>query len=256
LIHRNYDKDYYTFYNNGFSEGSNTQNERGTFLGAKVRLNSAWTINTYADYFSFPWMKYLVDAPSKGNEFLFQPVYKPNKVLEIYARYRQQLRQKNSRDNDGTVTAIEDVVQRNYRFNLSYKVSEAITVKSRLEYVSIHRESNAPEDGWVFSQDIVIRPKSSPFDLSLRYALFDTDSYDTRIYTFENNALYVFSAPSYYYQGSRAYILLRYSFLRHCDLWVRYGTYIYADRTSLSSGAEEITGNRKTDLTVQFRVTF
>jgi hypothetical protein len=256
VIYRNYDKAYYTFYNNGFSEGSNTQNEKGIFFGTKVKLNSAWTINAYADYFSFPWLKYLVDAPSKGNEFLFQPMYKPNKVLEIYGRFRQQLRQKNSRDTDGTVTEIEDVTQRNYRLNLSYKVSEGITLKSRIEYITIDRKSNAKEDGWLFSQDLILRPKSSAFDLSLRYALFDTDSYDTRIYTYENNALYVFSSPSYYYQGSRAYALIRYSFLKHCDLWIRYGTFLYADRTSLSSGAEQIKGNRKSDITIQFRVTF
>ncbi|NVP29350.1 hypothetical protein, partial [Vibrio cholerae] len=87
--------------------------------------------------------------------------------------------------------AIEDVIQRNYRFNVSYKVTEAITLKSRLEYVTIDRASSAHEDGWLLYQDILIRPKSSPVDFSIRYAFFDTDSYDTRIYTFENNALYV-----------------------------------------------------------------
>jgi hypothetical protein len=254
LIYRNYGKGYYSFYNNGFSEGSNTQNERGLFAGWKVRLSSAWTLNAYGDLFTFPWMKYQVDAPSKGYEFLFQPVYKPNKELELYGRFRQQVRQKNSRDNDGTITAIEDVIQRNYRFNVSYKVTEAITLKSRLEYITIDRASSAHEDGWLLYQDILIRPKSSPVDFSIRYALFDTDSYDTRIYTFENNALYVFSSPSYYYQGSRAYVMVRYSFLRVCDLWVRYGTYLYSNRTSLSSGAEEIEGNRKSDVTVQLRI--
>lgn len=253
-IYRNYDKGYFTFYNNGFSEGSNTQNEKGLFAGWKIKLSSAWTLNAYADIFTFPWMKYQVDAPSKGYELLVQPVYKPNKVLEIYGRFRQQVRQKNSRDNDGTVTAIEDVVQRNYRFNVSYKVTEAITLKSRLEYITIDRKSNTPEDGWVMYQDIIVHPKSSPFDLAMRFALFDTDSYDTRIYTFENNALYVFSSPSYYYQGSRAYLMVRYSFLKVCDLWVRYGTFLYSDRTSLSSGAELINGNRKSDITLQLRI--
>jgi len=256
VIYRKYDKAYYTFYNNGFSEGSNTQNEKGLFFGAKIKLSSAWTINTYADYFTFPWLKYQVDAPSAGNEFLFQPVYKPNKELEIYGRFRQQLRQKNSRYSDGTVTEIEDVTQRNYRLNINYKVSEAITLKSRLEYVTIDRNSVGREEGYVFSQDIVVRPKSSPFDLALRYAMFDTDSYDARIYTFENNALYVFSAPAYYYQGSRAYFLVRYSFLHHCDLWFRLGTYLYSNKNVLSSGAEQINGNQKTDVTVQFRMTF
>ncbi len=256
LVWRDYPKDYYTFYNNGFSEGSNTQNERGLFAGWKVRLSKGWSINTYADFFRFPWLKYQVDAPSKGYEFLFQPNYRSTKELELYGRFRQQVRQKDSRDNDGTITAIEDVVQRNYRLNLSYKVSEAISIKSRIEYVTINRLSNAMEDGWIFTQDLVFRPKSFPMDLSLRYALFDTDSYDTRIYTFENNALYVFSVPAYYYQGSRAYVLLRFSFLRSCDLWIRYGTFLYSNRTSLSSGPEEIQGSQKSDITVQLRISF
>jgi hypothetical protein len=254
LLYRNYQKGYQTFYNNGFSEGSNTQNENGIYAGFKLKLSPAWTINTYADLFTFPWMKYQVDAPTAGHELLIQPSYKPNKQLEIYARFRQQLRQKNSRDSDGTVTPIEDVLQRNYRLNLSYAVSEFFTVKSRIEYVTINRPSNAPEDGLIITQDVLFKPKNLPFDLSLRYALFDTDSYDTRIYTYENNALYVFAVPAYYYQGSRGYMLIRYSFLKRFDLWVRYGTFIYNNRKTIGSGAEEIQGSKKSDVTVQLRI--
>lgn len=256
LLYRNYGKAYHTFYNNAFSEGSRTQNENGLYMGLRLKLSSAWSINTYYDVFQANWLKYQLDAPSSGHEFLFQPSYKPNKQLEIYARFRQQLRQKNSRDSDGTITPIEDVFQRNYRLNLSYQISEAITLKSRIEYVTIHRPSNTPEKGMLFTQDILLRPKSSPIDIAFRYALFDTDSYDSRLYSFESNALYVFSVPAYYYQGSRAYLMVRYTFLRKFDLWVRYGNFIYANRTSLSSGSEEISGNRKSDLTVQLRMTF
>lgn len=256
LLYRNYQKGYQTFYNTGFSEGSNTQNESGIYAGLKLKLSSAWSLNTYFDLFRFPWMKYQVDAPSTGHEILIQPSYKPNKQLEIYGRYREQLRQKNSRDSDGTVTGIEDVVQRNFRLNLSYAVSEAFTIKSRIEYVKIHRPSNAPEQGMIITQDVLFKPKKLPFDLSLRYALFDTDSYDSRLYTYENNALYVFAVPAYYYQGSRFYAMIRYSFLRHCDLWVRYGVFKYNNRSSIGSGAEEIKGSVKTDITVQLRIKF
>ncbi len=253
VIYRNYDRVYHSFYNNGFAEGSTTQNEKGVFFGTKWKLNSAWSISSYADFFSFPWLKYLIDAPSKGFEYLIQPTYKPNKVFELYGRFRQQVRQRNSRDSDGTITSLEDVIQNNYRLNLSYKVAEGITVKSRIEYTTIERASNTKEEGWLFSSDLQFSPKSKPFDVSLRYALFDTDSYDTRMYTFENNALYVFSSPSYFYQGSRAYVLLRYSFLRQFDLWIRYGTFIYSNKTILSSGSEEILGNQKSDITIQLR---
>ena len=256
ILYRNYARDYQTFYNAGFSEGSNTQNEKGLYAGLKLKLNSKWSLNGYADIFQFPWMKYLVDAPSSGHEFLIQPVYKPNKIFEVYGRFRQQLRQKNSRDSDGTVTEIEDVLQRNYRFNLTYTVNEFFTLKSRIEYVTLNRKSNKPENGIMFTQDFVFRPKSFPLDIALRYALFDTDSYDTRMYSFENNALYVFAVPAYYYQGSRAYILVRYSFARHFDLWVRYGEFLYNNRSTISSGAEEIKGTRKSDFVVQLRINF
>jgi hypothetical protein len=166
------------------------------------------------------------------------------------------MRQKNSRDSDGTVTELEDVIQRSYRFNLSYTVSEFFTLKSRIEYVTINRPSNSPESGLLMTQDFIFRPRSFPIDLAFRYALFDTDSYDTRIYSFENNALYAFAVPAYYYQGSRAYVLIRYSFLKRFDLWLRYGLFLYNNRSSISSGAEEVVGSRKTDLLIQLRVQF
>ena len=131
-----------------------------------------------------------------------------------------------------------------------------ISLKSRVELVNIKRDSRENENGILFTQDISFKPKSFPVDLTLRYALFDTDSYDTRIYTYENNALYVFSIPAYYYQGSRAYVLMRYSFLRSADLWIRYGFFLYNNRNEIGSGSELISGNKRTDLTVQLRISF
>lgn len=256
LVYRNYQRGYHTFYNAGFAEASRTQNEKGLYAGINVNLTRSLSLNGYADAFKFPWLRYQVDAPSQGHEWMIQPTYRPSRDFEIYFRFREQVRPKNSRDSDGTITPIEDVQQRNYRLNLSYKVMEGLQLKSRVEYVTINRKSNTPEAGFMISQDIIYKPKSMPFDIALRYALFDTDSYDSRIYTYENNALYVFSSPAYYYQGSRAYVLVRYTFLRKIDLWVRYGTSIFANRNSIGSGAEEIIGNKRSDITVQLRVKF
>ena len=256
VVYRNYSKDYQTFYNAGFAEGGKAQNESGLYAGLKLNLTRQFAVNTYIDVFKFPWMKYQVDGPSNGHEFMIQPSYKPRRGTELYVRFREQRRQKNSRDSDGTITGLEDITQRNYRLNLNFKVSESVTLKSRIEYVTINRASNTPEDGFIITQDILFKPKSFPVDLSLRYALFDTDSYDSRIYTYENNALYVFSVPSYYYRGSRAYAMIRYTFARKFDLWVRYGVSIYANRKTLGSGSEQITGNTKSDVTIQLRMKF
>lgn len=255
LIYRNYGRAYSTFYNAGFSEASKTQNESGLYAGLKINFTRAWMVNGYIDVFKFPWLKSQVDGPSMGHEWMIQPSFKPSRELEIYFRFREQVREKNSRDSDGTVTQLEDVQQRNYRLNLSYKVSESIRLKSRVEYVTIDRRSNdGQQDGFIITQDLIYKPKSFPLDIAVRYALFDTDSYDARIYTYESNALYVFSSPAYFYQGSRAYVSFRYTFLRRFDLWARYGVSIFANRESIGSSNEEILGSKKTDITIQLRV--
>ncbi|MBU2020068.1 MAG: helix-hairpin-helix domain-containing protein [Bacteroidetes bacterium] len=256
ILHRNYERGYQTLYNAGFAEASSTQNEKGWYTGANIRLNSAWSIQSYADFFSFPWMKYLVEAPSAGHEYLIQPIFKPSKTMEVYFRFREQLREKNSRNFDGTVTEIEDVLQRNFRLNYSITVAEGIQLKSRIEYVTVTRKSNEKETGLLLYQDLILRLKSWPVDLSFRYAIFNTDSYDSRIYAYESNALYVFSVPGYYYKGSRAYVLVRYTLSRKIDMWARYSVNVYTDRMRIGTGAEEINGNQKSDITLQMRIKF
>lgn len=256
LVYRNFDKAYHSFYTNGFSESGHVQNEKGVFIGSKIKINKAVIMNIYTDFYSFPWLKYQVTAPSIGYEILAQLTYKPNKELEIYGRYKMSLKQKDSRDFDGTIFNVEDVIQRNYRLNIIFKISNVLTLKSRLEFVTIQRPSNNPEKGLTLIQDLSYQPLSGPFDISLRYALFQTDSYDSRIYSYEANALYVYSIPAYFYQGSKTYCMIRYSFLRNFDVWIRYGSSVFSNRNSIGTGLDEIKGNVKSDFTIQFRARF
>ncbi len=255
-LFRSYDRNYASFYTAGFSENGSTHNERGLYMGLKFQPHRSFTFNTFVDVFTFPWLNYQVSAPTKGNEVLFQLNYRPNKSLEIYARYRQQIHQQNSRDLDGTVPFIEDVQKMNYRIHISYTANEYITFRSRMECVSLKRLSNSNEKGVVLFSDVLIKPKSWPLDFTFRYALFDTDSYDSRLYAYENNVLNVFSIPALFNQGSRGYVVVRWTFLSHCDVWFRYGVSIYAHKKTIGTGAEEILGAKKSDISLQFRVKF
>ena len=171
LLYRDYDEDYHTFYNAGFSEGSRTQNENGLYAGVKYKISKSWSINAYTDVFEFPWMKFGVDGPSRGHEFLIQPIFRPNRYFKVYGRFRQQLRQKNTSGLNDVITGLEDVLQRNYRVNISKSIDKYITLKSRVEYVNIQRNSKGNESGILFTQDVSFKPKSFPVDVTLRYAL-------------------------------------------------------------------------------------
>ncbi len=256
LVYRDYNRGYETFYNNGFGEGSSTKNEKGLYVGLNWQLARKWTLNGYFDYFKFPWLRYGVNAPSGGLEYLIQPTYRPNKQFEMYGRVRFQQKEGNGVSTDGSVKGLVNINQTNYRLALSYKVTEEITLKSKVDYVTYKKGSAATENGFAVSQDIIYKPKRLPFEVTLRYALFDTDSYNARIYSFESNALYVFSIPAYYNQGHRAYALFRVTVFRQLDIWARYGLFLYNNVTKIGSGPEEIKGQKKSEVTLQLRWKF
>jgi hypothetical protein len=91
-------------------------------------------------------------------------------------------------------------------------------------------------------------------DITLRYALFDTDSWNSRIYSYESNPLYVYGNQVYYGKGSRYYILIHYNVNRMIDFWIRYGALIYSDKNEISSGSQTILSNRQREITFQMRM--
>jgi hypothetical protein len=93
-------------------------------------------------------------------------------------------------------------------------------------------------------------------ELTLRFALFETDSYDARLYAFEQDLIGVYSIPPYSGRGMRWYGMVRVTALRSVDLWLRYGAWIYQDQTSIGSSLQEIPGNMRSDIKAQLRWRF
>jgi hypothetical protein len=254
LLYRNYGRDYEIIYNNAFRESDNA-NERGLYMGLSLIPVKSITWNSYVDIFRFPWLRYQVDGPSYGSEFLTQVTWTPDRTSALYIRFKQQDKQENYKG----VSAVDELInarQRNIRVNASYKISPSFTLQSRVEF-NLRKEGALPEkNGTVLFQDVQYARLGSPVAVSVRYAVFDTDDYDTRIYAFENDIPGVFSIPSYYYKGRRAYITLRWKVIRHLDFWVRYGITVYDNMDVIGSGLDEISGNHKSDIKAQVRLEF
>ena len=70
LVYRNIAKDYQAINGNAFTESTSPSNEKGLYAGITIRPTPAWRLDAYADIYKFPWLKYLVDAPSSGRDFL------------------------------------------------------------------------------------------------------------------------------------------------------------------------------------------
>lgn len=258
-IYRHYPKDYHTFYAQGFGDGSNTNNESGFYIGGKFNITKQWRINAYVDFFKSTWAKFRVDGPSHGNEVLGQLTYHPNSRFETYFRFREKNKMQNVSSDvaTGNLRPIEFYKQRKYQLGLTTDLGNGWRWRSRIDYVTDQRESKGFHDGWALTQDVLYRPDNFPLQVTLRYAIFNTDNYDARIYSYEYNMENVFSIPVYYGSGSRAYVLLRYTFFKgHCDLWLRYAIFVYNQKGRISSGPNEIIGNVKSQFGAQLRIRF
>jgi hypothetical protein len=256
LVYRNYAPGYHTFYNQALKESYQNQNEKGFLLNFSAQLPFHLKYNFQLDLFEFPWLKYQVNNGSKGYELMQQLSYKPNKKLELYLRYRMQQKEKNTRADEKTIVYLEPILQHNIRLHLQYQISEFFQLRSRVEYTLVKRPSNSDEKGILLFQDFIYKPKKWPFDVTLRYLFFDTDSYDSRIYAYESNMPTVYSVPSFYGQGSKFYLMINYTFLKHFDLWLRYGMTRYQKVSQISSGAEAIDGSLRSDISLQIRMRF
>ncbi len=254
LLHRKFSKDYQSLFAAAFSENTRVVNEDGLYLGINARLSQQWRISAYADHFSFPWMKFRTYLPSKGYEYLVQVNYRPSRGTEMYARYRIKNKPLNTQDPD-MIRHLEDVVRQNYRFHISYPISPSFSLRNRIELVHF-RFGERKEKGYAIYQDVIYRSLSSPLAVTLRYALFDTDGFDSRIYVYENDVLYAFSFPFYADRGSRAYVLVRYRLNRNIDLYARLAQTWYSNRNSTGSGLDLIEGNTRTEIKAQMRIRF
>ena len=250
ILQRSYQRNYQSFFSNGFSESTNTANENGLYSGFVAKPINNITVAAYYDAFTFHWLKYQVSAPSYGNDYVLQINYTPSKKLDMYVR----IKQRDKFQNTTAANVMDKIVptqQKNYRFHISYAISATVKLKNRVEYISIINANNKLENGYLIYQDIVYQGIKSPFSFSLRYALFETDSYDSRIYAYENDVLYAYSIPAYYYRGARMYGMINYAVNKKTEIWIRYGETFYNNKNTISSGLTEIMGATKSELKVQ-----
>ena len=256
LLYRNFPKGYHNFFSNPFSESGHTFNEQGIYSGINILIHKNWTLSAYIDNFKFPWLRYRVNSPSTGNDNLIQLNYNPSRLVAMYLRLRQKNKQINTTNDDVRQLYIINTRKTSVRYNIQYRISPSIIMKDRIEYL-IYKESDRYKGtGYLIYHDIAWHPGNSKLSLILRYALFDSDSYNERIYAYENDVLYAFSVPAYYYKGSRAIFLLKLAAAKYITLWLRFTNTGFSNMQAIGSGPELINGNNRSELKAQVRIRF
>jgi hypothetical protein len=253
-LYRNYQTYYQAVYANAFGENSSPANEQGFYLGISILPYSGWKVSAFFDSYSFPWLRYGTDSPSSGWEYLVHVNYIPSLDFNIQMKIQHDKAVKNL--SGATVTTTQNVGRTRALLQATYNLSPELSMNSRFAFSFFEPEMQAKERGFLMSQDIKYKLQSIPLSFILRYAIFDTDSWNTRLYVYESDVLYAFSIPAYYDQGSRYYLNIGYKILDKIQLWFRISQTYYFEKEEISSGLSAIAGNKQTDVKLQVQMKF
>lgn len=256
LLVRNYSRGYTNQYTSAFAEGSGPYNESGVMTGLSVLPAKGLKLSGYIDIFSFPWLKYRADAPSTGYEYLIQADYKITPTLTSQIRFRLKNSEQNFVSSYNKVNFVISQQTQSARLQLIYSPDKQIRLKSRVDLSSFGSDSTQTEHGYAFSQDIEYDHPLIPFSIACRFAIFDTDSWNSRIYCYESDMPYSYSVPAYYSKGTRVYLMVKYSPAKMVECWVRWSQTYYSNLDEIGQGLDLINGNKKSDVRVMLKVRF
>lgn len=255
FIHRYYSIDYWAWFGRSFSEGGYVQNENGYYLAMEGSPFRNWKFFVSADYFRFPWWKYLVDKPSSGFDGILQTSWFPRKDLNMFIRYQYKQKEKNYIDEE-KVKTVRPIYHYRFRYRMNYIPLPELSLHFTFDYNTIYPQGVTPSQGFQFTQMAGYSFQKIPLKLEIQGSYFHTDDYASRVYAYEKGLLYTFYTPSFYGKGLRLTAHFRYDIQKNWMIIAKYGHTTYFDRAEIGSGNDLIKDNKKQDLQLQLRVRF
>jgi competence ComEA-like helix-hairpin-helix protein len=259
ILFRHYEKNFQSIFGAAFAELSGfPSNEQGFYTGISHRFGRSVKISTYFDQFRFPAPGFQTAQPANGREWLVFLEIFPVKKFNLYVLARNKERQEEYSDLDNFGRDLRSLGLNNrsgIRIQAEWIPLRFLRVRTRLEAVKTKPAGSSGTAGRLFFQDVRLIPVSW-LKVDIRATIFKTDDYNSRVYQFENDLLYVMSNAMLYGKGHRLYAVVHLKTASYLDIWAKFATTVYDDRPEISSGNLRIEGNRRSDLGIQIRLKF
>lgn len=253
--YRNYAIDYQNLYAAAVGQQHRNQNENGLCLNFQTLLPFNIHALLRADFYKFPWLRYQVYAPSYGTEYRINLNKKTPSGVNIELRYRYKSGAENSTLPDHAEYLVQQTTRQQVQANLQYATG-GWELTTRIAYTHFKDESDLAKEGFLLFQDIGYHISKSPLTFAARFALFDIDDYDARLYAVESDMAYSFNSTTYLDQGLRSYLVIRYNITPSLKLEAKYAITAYADKETVGTGYESIDSNHKQTWKIQLQWKF
>lgn len=251
---RSYPRNYKNIFGYGFGErAGKVNNEVGFYSGFKLRT-SFGVLNLYYDIFKFPYRTFENSLSSEGDELLVDFSTRFIRGFELRLRYKFENKEVTElvNNNDEIVRRLKQIA----RTEFIYEIDNNIRLKTRIEYNNfLIRSADKNENGFLIFQDVRFAP-SKKLIAYARIIFFQTDSFNSAVYEFENDLVGVMPNLAMYGKGLRWYFMIRYKPLSYLNISAKYSETYKPDESYLSSGDNEIIGNLDNRFSLQMDLNF
>ncbi|MBR4646795.1 MAG: hypothetical protein IKO75_06780 [Bacteroidales bacterium] len=234
----------------GFRAASGDGGEFGFYLTGHLILSRKVEADLFCDYYRLKWLTYRTDAPVQGTDAGLLLTCRLTRKSTLCLRYQWRTKPKNENEDLYMHRLAE---QCRHRLRVQWTNAPWPFLNTKTEISMVFNKGSDQErwnKGILMYQDLAFNFRKPQLSINLRVAYFDTDSYEERLYAYENDLYYAFTIGSYYYQGVRAYLMLRYK-IQNFSVWFRVSRTHYLDRHDISSGLTYIDKPHKTEVRVQ-----
>lgn len=227
------------------------QNERGLYLGVRYVPMNDLTFSAYADLANTFVPPYLAQNNFRTSDMLLHAEYDLSESTRLTSRSRWK--RKSDEERLGAERTLGSRDQFNTRLEHDWRPIEELRVRTRGEIVSVtynNFSSADAETGFLLSSNArltlfeMLRPE-------LRVTWFNTPSYDSRLYVYENDLPGASGLTMLYGAGMRYAILVGVDVLAGATIAAKYGLTVYAKERKFGSGITERTGNTSSKLGFQ-----
>lgn len=265
-LYRNYSPRYDNPYAHGFGERDGTNNETGWYIAMKYRPIKTATFTIWFDQFKTPWKTFNTRLPQVGSDSYFEWHQKINPLFRFYLRYTHE-----TKTSDESIPAESPLfgkallpfAKKRLRLHLQYKIQKDLEMATRIEAVryslssSIHNLIKSKiDEGWIIYWEMRKSAPKSFLTGGTRFTFFNTQSFDARLYQFEQSVPGVLANKLLFGRGVRWYVFTKLRLSKNFIFSAKYASTRYEDRQTIGSGLDTIFSPVRHDISLQLDVKF
>jgi hypothetical protein len=254
ILFRKYSSGFQSILGNSYGKRSALNNETGILATLTTSISRKLDGSIYSDLYRSEWVQYLIDKPCDYIDMGTNLNYKISRDAQVELRYGYKSVYKNKKNL--YFNEIEYIHQHKLKLHLAWQPIDKIKLKTEVIYrinISDSLQKVQKTDlrkGFLISQDLQYSIEKPDLQIHCRIALFESDTYNERIYAYENDLQYCFTVNNYYDKGVRYYLIIRYK-LGVMTIQGRISRTVYQNKQTVGSGNDQINQNHKTEVKIQ-----